>query len=86
MLVLTRKAEEAIVIDGTVRVTVLETRGDRVRLGIEAPRDVPVDRAEVHARKAQFLDLPAYAACGAVVDEAEFTTEGEAVVSSACSA
>ena len=52
MLVLSRKLNEAIVINDTVRVTVLGIKGDRVRLGIEAPRDVSVDRGEVHARKA----------------------------------
>jgi carbon storage regulator len=49
MLVLTRKRGQAIVIDGgRVRVTILEARGGLVRLGIEAPRDVRVDRAELH--------------------------------------
>ena len=52
MLVLSRKLNEAIVVNDTVRVTVLGIKGDRVRLGIEAPRDVSVDRGEVHARKA----------------------------------
>jgi carbon storage regulator len=48
MLVLTRKVKEAIVIAGTVRVVVAEVRGERVRLGVEAPRSVTVDREEVH--------------------------------------
>ena len=52
MLVLSRGQNEAVVINDTVRVTVLGIKGDRVRLGIEAPRDVSVDRGEVHARKA----------------------------------
>jgi carbon storage regulator len=52
MLVLSRKPNEAIVLNDTVRVTVLGIKGDRVRLGIEAPRDVSVDRGEVHARRA----------------------------------
>ena len=58
MLVLSRKPNEAIVINDTVRVTVVAIKGDRVRLGIEAPRDVCVDRAEVHARRMQFVDVP----------------------------
>ncbi len=44
MLVLARKVEEAIVLDGRIRISVLEVHGGRVKLGIEAPRDVPVRR------------------------------------------
>ena len=47
MLVLSRKKNECIVIADTITVTVVEIRGDKVRLGIEAPRDVPVHRQEV---------------------------------------
>jgi carbon storage regulator len=48
MLVLTRKTDESIIIRDNIAVTVIEIRGDRVRLGIEAPRDVPVHRREVY--------------------------------------
>ncbi len=48
MLVLSRKKNESIVIDNTITVTVVEIRGDKVRLGIVAPRDVPVHRQEVY--------------------------------------
>src|SRR4051812_3111055 len=51
MLVLSRRVNEAIVIAGAVRVVVAEVRGESVRLGVEAPRDVTVDREEVHLRK-----------------------------------
>ncbi len=51
MLVLTRKVSEAIVIAGTVRVVVAEVEGNKVRLGVEAPRNVRVDREEIHLRK-----------------------------------
>ncbi len=47
MLVLTRKRGESIVIDDNVIVTVIEIRGDKVRLGVEAPKEVPVHRREV---------------------------------------
>lgn len=47
MLVLSRKKDETIVINGSIKVTVVEIRGDKVRLGIEAPRDVVVHRQEV---------------------------------------
>jgi len=49
MLVLTRKRNESIVIDGSIVITVVEIRGDKVRLGIEAPREVPIHRKEVFA-------------------------------------
>ena len=66
MLVLSRKPDEAIIVNGNVRITVVGVKGDRVRLGIEAPRDMTIDRAEVHDRKMQFVDVPAF--CGATVD------------------
>lgn len=47
MLVLSRKRNEAIVINNEIVVTVIEIRGDKVRLGVEAPKDVPVHRQEV---------------------------------------
>lgn len=48
MLVLSRKKNESIVIGDGIKLTVVEIRGDKVRLGIEAPKDVPVHRQEVH--------------------------------------
>jgi len=47
MLVLSRKKNESIVIDNNITVTVVEIRGDKVRLGIVAPKEVPVHRQEV---------------------------------------
>lgn len=49
MLVLSRRSNESIVIGGEIVVTVLEIKGDQVRLGIRAPRSVTVHREEVHA-------------------------------------
>jgi len=49
MLVLSRRPGEQIVIGGNIRLTVLEIRGARVRLGIEAPPEVSVDRDEIQA-------------------------------------
>ena len=48
MLVLSRKKNESIIIDDKIVITVVEIRGDKVRLGINAPRDVPVHRSEVY--------------------------------------
>jgi carbon storage regulator len=53
MLVITRGLEESIVIAGTIRVTVVSTQGNKVRLGISAHADVRVDREEVNARQAE---------------------------------
>ena len=49
MLVLTRRVNQSIVIGKDVVVTVLEVRGDQVRIGVSAPRDVDVHREEVFA-------------------------------------
>jgi carbon storage regulator len=48
MLVLSRKRDESIVIDGNIVITIVDIRGDKVRLGIEAPSTVPVHRKEVY--------------------------------------
>ena len=48
MLVLSRKKNESIVIDEKIVITIVEIRGDKVRLGIEAPKEVPVHREEVY--------------------------------------
>lgn len=48
MLVLSRKRDESIVINNDITITVVEIRGDKVRLGVEAPKDVPVHRREVY--------------------------------------
>ncbi len=47
MLVLTRKVDESITVGANITVTVLEIRGGQVRLGIEAPKEMPVHRTEV---------------------------------------
>lgn len=56
MLVLSRKSGEGVVIGDCVRVVVVEVRGDKVRLGIEAPPEVEVDREEVRRAKARAED------------------------------
>ena len=56
MLVLSRKTGQEIVIGDNIRITVVAVRGEQVRLGIEAPRDVAVDRQEVHDRRLQFQE------------------------------
>lgn len=54
MLVLSRKRGEQIVIGGAIVVTVVEIRGDKIRIGIDADKEIPVHRKEVEdLRKAQ---------------------------------
>ncbi len=48
MLVLSRKKNESIVINDNITIVVVEVRGDKVRLGIDAPKDVPVHRKEIY--------------------------------------
>jgi carbon storage regulator len=62
MLVLSRKKNESIVIDDRIKIVVVEIRGDKVRLGVEAPKEVPVHRQEVYdaiKRSATQTDAPA---------------------------
>ena len=48
MLALTRKRGESLVVNNNVEITVLDIRGDQVKIGITAPKDVPIYRKEVY--------------------------------------
>jgi carbon storage regulator len=48
MLVLSRQKDESIMIGDDVEITIVDVRGDKVRLGIAAPKDIPVHRKEVY--------------------------------------
>lgn len=48
MLALTRKKNESLIINNNIEITVLEVRGDQVKLGIAAPKEVPIYRKEVY--------------------------------------
>ncbi len=50
MLVLTRKPDQSIVIGADIEITVLEVRGEQVRIGIQAPRNVTVHRKEIYSQ------------------------------------
>lgn len=68
MLVLTRKRDESIMIGDEIKFTVVDVRGDQVKLGIEAPRHIPVHREEIYReiqeenRRAALKDAPDLAA------------------------
>jgi len=59
MLVVTRRVGEEIVIDGTIRIKVVAVGIHHIRLGIIAPKNITVNREEVHRRKAQLQDANA---------------------------
>ena len=59
MLVLTRKQNEAIVVGGDIEITVLQVRGNRIRLGISAPADVSVRRGELSPLPSDTREAPA---------------------------
>jgi carbon storage regulator len=63
MLVLSRKRGEAITIGNGVTVTVLAVQGDRVKLGVVAPAEVPVHRQEIHERIEGCSSVKDYAGC-----------------------
>ena len=56
MLVLSRKKSESIVISENIVITIVEIRGDKVRIGIEAPKDVSIHRQEVYDAIKRFND------------------------------
>ena len=80
MLVLTRKSNQSIMIGDDIEVSVLSIMGEKVRIGIQAPRDIPVFRKEVYLEIQQERAAEAAAAGGvrAEVDEALRKLENDA--------
>jgi len=58
MLILTRRVGETLVIGDDVTVTVLSVRGNQVRIGVNAPKDVTVHREEIYQRIQQEKEIP----------------------------
>ena len=71
MLVLSRKKDESIVINNDITIVVVEIRGDKVRLGVEAPKEVPVHRREVFEAiaRGETLDASSMAETGGAAGE-----------------
>ncbi len=65
MLVLRRKLEEGLLIDGKIRVRILGIEGDNVKIGIEAPRDISILRTEVGEMLEQSRSVHKKSGCGA---------------------
>ena len=57
MLVLSRKVGEKVVIDGCITVEIVAVNGNNVRLGITAPPEVRIDRAEIHRQRMEFAEV-----------------------------
>lgn len=58
MLILTRRIGETLIINDDISLTVLGVKGNQVRVGISAPKDVPVDREEIYLRKKMGVPAP----------------------------
>jgi carbon storage regulator len=74
MLVLSRRPGEEIILDGTIRITVVSVKGNRIRIGIEAPRSVVVDRKEIHERRPKDPNPVATAPCCCAMGSAKGET------------
>jgi carbon storage regulator len=61
MLVLSRKVGDQIIIDGHITISITGLKGDRVKIGVTAPPEVQVDRAEVHQKRQQWAEVDAEA-------------------------
>jgi carbon storage regulator len=72
MLVLSRRVNESIVINDDITITVVEIRGDKVRLGVEAPREAPVHRREVYDAIRRPAAAPAHPADGWIEEDPFF--------------
>ena len=75
MLVLSRQKDESIVIGDDVEITIVDVRGDKVRLGITAPKSIPVHRREIYEAIQREKEAQKQAAEGSEGKSAEDTKE-----------
>jgi carbon storage regulator len=78
MLVLTRRPNESIIIANNIKITVVSVGPGRVKLGIEAPPNVRVDRKEIHDKIEQSSDVLAAVGGGSAAADAQNTVVGHA--------
>lgn len=76
MLVLTRRPSESIIIAGNIKITIVSVGPGRVKLGIEAPSDVRIDRQEIHEKLEQAADVLSAIGGGAASADAHNTFVG----------
>ncbi len=69
MLILTRRVGETLVIGDDITVTVLGVKGNQVRIGVNAPKDVPVHREEIYERIKREEEAKAKAAANGTLDQ-----------------
>ena len=74
MLVYSRKKNESIIIGDNILVTVIEIRGDKVRLGIELPKEIPIHRKEVYDAIRNMSSEPAPAALPPVLPQSHYSS------------
>ena len=55
MLVLSRRIGEEVIINDNISIKIVSIQGNKVRVAISAPADVPIDRAEIHQRRNEFI-------------------------------
>lgn len=79
MLIISGRTDETIAIGDSVRITVLGSSATSIRLGIDSPLAVSVDRIERRFQSDEFDDGPAYAALGATVDASDYEFDAELV-------
>jgi carbon storage regulator len=77
VLVLTRRPSESIIIAHNIKITVVSVGPGRVKLGIEAPSNVRVDRQEIHDKMEQAADVLSAVAGGEVTNDAQNTMVGQ---------
>ncbi len=88
MLILTRKQNESIRIGDDINVVIVDIRGETVRIGVEAPRDLPVHRSEVydaiHATDGPTMSREFVPNSRPIGDAAHFVREGQAALKLSC--
>lgn len=76
MLILTRKTGESIMIGDDIAITVLRVMGDTVKIGIEAPRSIPIYREEIYCQRARDADRKSSTEPTATIEQKPYPKDG----------